>query len=193
MSAGGFVKLPTALLYDPDLPDGVLRAYMALARYAIACSSDTFEMTGEQLATLIGKSRDVVDRRLADLVERGLVAVEGNRGRARPNRITVLDPEGCVFSGLHVERASADTPKEASADPRKPASAETPKPSSKEVEARGGQRRRGEPLPSPVDNGGAPRPPRPPDPPECPEHRGQPAHRCGPCRSEQIAATGPPF
>lgn len=200
MSGGEtFVKLPTSLLYDPDVPDGVLRAYMALARYAILVSSDTFEMTGEQLGTLLGRSRDQADRRLNDLIARGLVVVEGNRGRARPNRITVLDPQGVVFAGLHVERASADAPKEASADLRKPGSAEVPKPYKKEGEERGGQRSKRSAsaldLPSPVDNGGAPRPPSPRHTAsairDCALHRGQPAHNCGPCRSERIA--GPAF
>jgi hypothetical protein len=193
VSAGGFVKLPTALLYDPDLPGEVLRAYAGLARYAIACSSDTFELTGEAFGTLLGRSRRQADRLMAELITRGLAAVEGNRGRARPNRITVLDPEGCVFAGLHVERASPDLSKQAWTDPSKPGWTDPSMPIDKEVEDERRQRRRGEPLPSPVDNGGAPRPPRPPQPAECGQHRGQPAHNCAPCRSERIASTGPPF
>lgn len=193
MSAGGFVKLPTALLYDPDLPDGVLRAYMALARYAIACSSDTFEMTVDQLGTLLGRSRRQADRWLAELIARGFVVRDGHRGRARPNRITVLDPEGCVFAGLHVERAAPDMAHQDATDVAHPDATDPAQPIDKEVEDESRQRRRGEPLPSPVDNGGALRRPRPAEASECGQHRGQPAHNCGPCRSERIASTGPPF
>lgn len=160
MSAG-FVKLPDALLYDPEISDGALRAYAVLAGYARACSSTTFELTGDALGTLLGRSRDQADRRLLELIARGLVMVEGNRGRARPNRITVLDPHACVFAGLHVDRASAETPK-----PGFRRSAEASLGRSAEAIEEGrederGQRKRGEPLPSPVDNGGASRPPRP--------------------------------
>lgn len=199
MSGESFVKVPDALLFDAELPSGVLKAYLMLARCARTFSTDTFDMTVDQLATLLGySSRRQGDRVLAALVDRGLVAVEGNRGRARANQITVLDPYGCVFSGLHLKRAATEMSQQAATEMSQPAATKMSQPYREEREDRGGQRLRGEPLPSPVDNGGAPRPPRPPAERVCSryghEHaRLLPTGQCSHCHVEALEATGPPF
>jgi hypothetical protein len=164
VSAGGFVKLPDALLYDPDISAEALRAYMALARYATGLGADTFDLTADALGTLLGRSHDRANLWTRELERRGLLLVERNRGRARPNRYTVLDPQEVVFAGLHVARSTRESasPK-AHAETREPAHAETREPVKKEERARGDRGvKRTTPLPQPVDNGGAPRPPRRP-------------------------------
>jgi hypothetical protein len=161
VSAGGFVKVPTALLYNPDVSDGALRAYMALARYAISCSSDTFELTADALGTLLGRGRDQAARRLGELERLGLVViVDRHRGRARPNRITVLDPQDVVFAGLHVARSAADLRHQVAADVRHPDAADLRHPYKKEERTRVDRGQEENHSPPPVDNGGAPRPPR---------------------------------
>lgn len=188
-----FTKTPDALSLDSELSDGAFRAYVILAACARQFSSDTFEMTGEQLGTLLGRGRKRADLRIAELVERGLVVVEGNRGRGRPNLITVLDPQDVVLAGLHIKRAGSETTQPGLVENDQAGLVENDTAIEEGREVRDEQRRRGEPLPSPVDNGGALRRPRPPEASECGQHRGQPAHNCGPCRSERIASTGPPF
>jgi hypothetical protein len=160
VSAAGFVKLPDALLYDPNVSDGALRAYMALARYATSCSCDTFELTADALGTLLGRSHDRANLWAHELERLGLLAVERNRGSGRPNRYTVLDPQGVVFAGLHVAKGSRGSASLAHAETREPAHAETRVPSYKEERTREDRGSRGRALPSPVDNGGAPRTPR---------------------------------
>jgi hypothetical protein len=160
VSASSFVKVPDALLYDPELSDGALRAYMVLAGYARACSSDTFELTADALGTLLGRGRDQAERRLRELQKRGLVIVHGRHDRRRPNRMTVLDPQGVVFAGLHVDRDAADVRHPDAADVRHHDAADVRHPYKKEERARGDRGQEANPPPSPVDNGGAPRTPR---------------------------------
>lgn len=160
MSAAGFVKLPDALLYDPSVSDGALRLYMALARYATSCSCDTFELTADALGTLLGRSHDRANLWARELERLGLLEVERNRGAGRPNRYTVLDPQGVVFAGLHVAQGSRENASQAHAKTRVPAHAKTRVPIDKEERTRGDRGREDKPSPPPVDNGGAPRPPR---------------------------------
>jgi hypothetical protein len=184
----GFVKIPDALLFDPELSDGALRAYAVLAGYARMQSSDSFELTLDALGTLLGRGRDQAERRMRELQTRGLVVVHGRHDRRRPNRITVLDPTGCVFASLHMKRDAADVRHQVAADVRHHDTADVRHPYIEGREDESRQRsKRTNPLPSPVDNGGAPRPPRP----RC----ARPGHEystvsdvgvCTACRSEHI-------
>jgi hypothetical protein len=193
VSGGVFVKVPDALLYDPELSDGALRAYLALAGYARMQSSDTFELTLDALGTLMGRSRDQAERRVKELQRRGLVVLHGRHDRRRPNRITVLDPQGVVFAGLHVRRDAADVRQPDAADLRHRDAADLRHPYIEGREEGQGQRtKRTTPLPSPVDNGGAPRPPHPRCVRPGHEHAGvRRRGECSACWQERV--TGPAF
>lgn len=93
---GSFVKMPTAVLYDDRLSDGDIIAYAVLRNYAWALDTQTirpFEMTADQLAALLGKSRRRATERVAALKAAGWLKVDGRRGLNQPNRYTVVAPD----------------------------------------------------------------------------------------------------
>jgi hypothetical protein len=181
-----FVKLADALTFDPDVSDGALRAYSVLAAYGRSIGSATFELAGDQLGTLLGRSHDQANRRTRELERLGLLSVRRRRGYGQPNLFTVLDPHDCLWTGLRVERGSASPGSRGSASSRTRISA-----SPRDI---GEREKREHDDARPVDNGAAT--PRPPSPAECTTHRGQPAHSCRSCRADRLAgdiAGGVPF
>lgn len=79
------MKLPTSVLYEPDLSDGEKITYAVLLNYQWANGDAPFEMTTSQLATLLGKSADQATRRTQALEEAGRLTVTRRRGMNRPN------------------------------------------------------------------------------------------------------------
>jgi hypothetical protein len=179
------VKLASVLTYDTDLSDGALRAYVVLIDYGRVVGSESFELTADQLGTLLGRSHDIANRRARELAERGLLRIDGRRGRNQPNRYTVVDPFDVAFSDRpDIHSPVYPQPPTGHAKTRVPGHAKTRDPYKEDREVQ-----EGETAAQPVDNGAAAPAPRPPA--ECAEHRGQPAGTCRSCRSERIA--GPAF
>lgn len=91
MTAPAAVSVPTALIFDPMLSAGALRAYAQLARYGQLLGSLTFALTGSQLGVLTCGGPARAHRRVRELEERALVTVCRQPGQA--NVYTVRDPE----------------------------------------------------------------------------------------------------
>lgn len=173
------MKLADALTFDPEVSDGALRAYSVLAAYARSVGSATFELSGDQLGTLLGRSHDQATRRTRELERLGLLTVRRRRGYGMPNLFTVLDPHGCLFAGLRVDaspssRTSAGSRTRKSASPR-------------DIGER--EKRENDTNPQPVDNVAAA--PAPSSPAECSTHRGQLATSCRGCRADRLASEVP--
>lgn len=146
-----YVMTPDAMTFDAELSDGALRTFLALVAYARTAGGPVFEMTADQLGALVGRSADQVTRRTRELEARGYLEVDRRRGYHLPNRYTVLDPQGVLFSDRR-GRTSAGSGTRTFAGSWDRTSA-----GSKYIgEERG---REGNTLASSVDNVGATRPP----------------------------------
>jgi hypothetical protein len=86
------VSVPAALVFDPSLSDGALRAYAQLAGHAQQTGSRTLELSGDQLGAVLGVSPGRAARRVRELEGRGLLAVRRRIGGDQASWYLVRDP-----------------------------------------------------------------------------------------------------
>ncbi len=96
--AGGFVQVPVAIFFDPDLKDGPVRTYGALLWYAWKQGRAPEQ---EVMAQELGMGLRTIQRHLKDLQNAGYIAVE-QLGLGKANRyvIKALGPDLPKLAGL---------------------------------------------------------------------------------------------
>jgi len=114
--SGPWASVPTALLYDPNVSEGAVRVWAALASYA---DSDGACFPGqERLAERLGRSPDSVHRAIAALRKAGWLEVTRrglgmtNLYRLRRSPRDGLGAERGIDSGLSAEQDSGPSAEE---------------------------------------------------------------------------------
>lgn len=84
---------PLDLVFDERVSGEDVRRWLVLDTFAWKLGSPTFEAPASQLAALFGgKGINTARRSIDSLEAAGWLVIERNRGRNRPNRITVVNP-----------------------------------------------------------------------------------------------------